>query len=117
MNFKLPFWKFATALIVLTLICNPVLIELALLIDLVGLDVFLIVIELQFVALIGYHFNMWVKPTLKIVYSTIQKFDPYFFLPTKSIVKQYPLILCHAIPELMVLSFGVLVIPMDSSTA
>ncbi|NRA62754.1 MAG: hypothetical protein HRU25_18040 [Psychrobium sp.] len=72
MNFKLPFWKLATALIVLTLICNPVLIELALLIDLVGLDVFLIVIELQFVAFIGYHFNMWVKPTLKIVYSTIQ---------------------------------------------
>lgn len=117
MNFKFPFWKLATALVVLILICNPALIELALLVDLVGLDVFLIAIELQFVAFIGYHFNMWIKPTLKVVYSTIQKFDPYFFVPTKLIVKQYPQILCHAIPGLMILSFGVLVVPMDSTTA
>lgn len=44
------------------LILNPEMIQLALFIDAVGLDVFLMLIEVQFLAFLGLFFNTKIKP-------------------------------------------------------
>jgi hypothetical protein len=56
--------KYATVIIVTLLLFNPELAELALFIDAVGLDVFLLLIEAQVVALVGYVLTSVVKPVL-----------------------------------------------------
>lgn len=115
MSFKKTFWKYTTVLIVFILMLNPTLMPLGVFIDAIGLDMLLLVAELQFVAVYGYYFQTWCKPVLKPIYSFIQKVDPYFFLPTKVSIQKCPAILCHAIPGFMVLSLGLVATISDTS--
>lgn len=108
MKFKKSFWKYSTFLLILMLSLNPAspLFTLGLIIDAVGLEMFLLLIKIQFITLASFYFHTYCKPILKPVYRFIQKFDRYFFIPTKSCIKQYPAILCHSIPGFMLLAFG-----------
>jgi hypothetical protein len=96
-------WKAATIAVAFLLLANPELIALALFVDVVGLDLFLILIQVQVMALSGYYFQVWIKPILMPVYSYLLKIDPYFFIPSKDAVRQCPVILCHAVPFFMAL--------------
>jgi hypothetical protein len=55
-------WKFLTALAVLLIIFNPELVELAVFIDIIGLDVFFMLIEIQLLAIVGAAMNQYIKP-------------------------------------------------------
>ena len=79
------------------------------LIDAIGIDLFLLLIEVQIVAVSGYYFQVWFKPILIPCYKTLRKIDPYFFIPTKNSVVKYPMILCHAVPFLMLFIIGITV--------
>jgi len=103
MNTKNWIWKTATILAVGLLLANPELWSLALFIDAVGLDLFVMLIQVQVVAVCSYYFQVWIKPMLMPFYKFLLKVDPYFFIPTKDIVRQCPMILCHSVPFLLVI--------------
>jgi len=96
---------------------RPEYMALGLLIDGIGLDVFLLLLEVQFIAVSGYYFQNWVKPILKPVYLLIKNMDPYFFIPTKKVVTKIPAILLHTVPGFMFLYLDFLFIIPDSTTA
>lgn len=106
MDIKKWTWKIATILVMGVLLLNPELMSLALFIDAIGLDLFILLVEVQIVAISGYYFHAWIKPILMPFYKYFLKTDPYFFIPTKDSVGKYPLILCHAVPFLMLLIIG-----------
>lgn len=88
MNIKKWMWEIATISVVCVLLLNPELVSLALFVDAVGLDIFLLLIEVQIVAVSGYYFHTWFKPILMPFYKCLLKVDPYFFIPTKDSVGQ-----------------------------
>ncbi|QQX82407.1 hypothetical protein JK628_01050 [Shewanella sp. KX20019] len=99
-------WKLATILVIGVLALNPEAAALVMFVDAVGLDLFLLLIEVQLVAVSGYYFHTWFKPVLRPFYQYLLKVDPYFFIPTKDSVAKFPMILCHAVPFLMLLTIG-----------
>ena len=98
MDWKKSTWKIATFLVVSFLIFNPELVLFGMFIDAVGLDLFLLLLEVQVVALFGCYFQNWIKPAFSLVKRLIQKLDPYFFIHTRKVISKFPAILCHAIP-------------------
>ncbi|MDG1750283.1 MAG: hypothetical protein P8I03_01245 [Thalassotalea sp.] len=117
MNLRKSSWKIASFLVVSFLIFKPEFMALALLIDGIGLELFLLFLEVQAIAVFGYYFQNWFKPASKPIYKFIQKFDPYIFIPTKSVGAQYPIIFVHAIPCFIVFSIGILFVKFNSVSA
>jgi len=107
-------WKTSSFFLVLFLLLEPEFIAVAVLLDGIGLEFFVLLLEVQAMAVFGYYFQNWFKPIAKPIYKLIQKLDPYFFVPTKSAVVQYPIVLVHAIPGLILFSIGLLFVKFDS---
>jgi hypothetical protein len=57
-------WKYATAVVVVLIILNPEMIELALFIDAVGLEMFLMLFEVQVLMILGVLLNNKIKPAI-----------------------------------------------------
>jgi hypothetical protein len=66
-------WKYATAFVVVLIILNPEMIELALFIDAVGLEIFLILLEVQALVIIGAFFKNKIKPTISRLKHLLEK--------------------------------------------
>jgi len=113
-NFKKSSWKISSVLLVIFLLLEPEFIAFAILLDGIGLELFVLLLEVQAIAVFGYYFQTWFKPIAKPVYKSIQKFDPYFFIPTKSAVARYPVMLVHAIPGFILFSIGMLFVKLNS---
>ncbi len=107
------FWKILTLIIIGFLMLNPEFIIMSSFIDAVGLEMFSLLIEVQIITVVGYYFNNWIKPVLLPFYKFFKKIDPYYFIPTKVSVREFPLILCHAIPGFIVLAVGESIIRTD----
>ncbi|MEW8626109.1 MAG: hypothetical protein AB2551_10175 [Candidatus Thiodiazotropha sp.] len=58
-------WRYATLFVAALLILNPEWIELALFIDAVGLEVFIMLLEVQILAIVGALFETRIKPILQ----------------------------------------------------
>ncbi len=114
MNFKKSSWKISSFLLVMFLLLEPEFIAFAIVLDGIGLEFFVLLLEVQAIAVFGYYFQTWFKPIVKPIYKSIQKIDPYFFIPTKSAVAQYPIMLVHAIPGFILFSIGLLFVKFDS---
>ena len=106
MNLKKSSWKISSFLLVIFLLTEPEFIAFAVLLDGIGLEFFVLLLEVQAIAVFGYYFQNWFKPAAKPVYKFIQKFDPHFFVPTKSVIAQYPIMFIHAIPGVVISSIG-----------
>ena len=63
-NWPRHFWKYATAVVVALSILNPEMVQLALFVDAVGLEVLLMLIEVQVLAVLGIFFSKNAKPVL-----------------------------------------------------
>ena len=100
------FWKILTLIIIGLLMLNPEFIVMSSFIDAVGLEMFSLLIEVQIISVVGYYFQNWIKPILMPFYIYFKKIDPYFFIPTQPVIKEFPLILCHVIPGFIVLAIG-----------
>ena len=61
MNWKNKVWKYATAFVVVLIILNPEMAELALFIDAIGLELFLMLLEVQVIALAGALLHIRIK--------------------------------------------------------
>ena len=114
MNLQKSPWKISSVLLVIFLLLEPEFIAFAVLLDGIGLEFFVLLLEVQAIAVFGYYFHNWFKPAVKPVYKFIQKFDPHFFVPTKSVIAQYPIVLVHAIPGFILFSIGSLFVKFDS---
>ncbi|GAA0811002.1 hypothetical protein GCM10009111_02830 [Colwellia asteriadis] len=107
-------WKMSSFLLVLFLLLEPEFIAIAVLLDGIGLEFFVLLLEVQAMAVFGYYFQTYLKPIVKPIYKLIQKLDPYFFIPTKSAIVQYPIVFVHAIPGFIMFSIGMLFVKFDS---
>ena len=114
MNLKKSSWKISSFLLIIFLLLEPELVFFAVLLDGIGLEFFVLLLEVQAIAVFGYYFQTWFKPIAKPVYKFIQKLDPYFFIPSKSVVFQYPIMFVHAIPGFILFSIGLLLVKFDS---
>jgi hypothetical protein len=100
------FWKVLTLIIIGLLMLNPEFIVMSAFIDAVGLEMFSLLIEVQIISVVGFYFHNWIKPVLMPFYNYFKKIDPYFFIPTRPVINEFPLILCHIIPGFIVLAVG-----------
>ncbi|MGH1539945.1 MAG: hypothetical protein ACRBHB_05965 [Arenicella sp.] len=96
MNWKNKIWKYATALVTLILIMNPEMIELAILIDAIGLETFFLLIEVQLLALSSYLFQTTIKPTVNFLKNSLRCF---LILPSWNQIKENPSIISFASPS------------------
>ena len=60
-------WKYATAVVVVFMVFNPELVELALFVNAVGLETFLMLVEVQVLAFLGAILNSKIKPVFTYV--------------------------------------------------
>jgi hypothetical protein len=107
-------WKIPSFLFVIFLLLEPELVAFAVLLDGIGLEFFVLLLEVQALAVFGYYFQTYFKPVVQPIYKFIQKLDPYFFIPTRSALVQYPTVFVHAIPGFILFSIGVLFVKFDS---
>lgn len=61
-NFRNKVWQYVTALVVLLIILNPEMAELALFIDAIGLEMFLMLLKVQVITILSGLFNSKIKP-------------------------------------------------------
>jgi len=80
MDLKNKLWKFATFVAVVAILLNPELMELAFFIDAIGLELFLILLELQVLALLSVFYNSRIRPLLKWIKSCYTGVFPHFTL-------------------------------------
>lgn len=64
MNLRNRAWQYSTVVVVVLVLLNPEMIELALFIDAVGLEVFLMLFEIQLLAIMSAIFSNSVKPVV-----------------------------------------------------
>ena len=96
MNWKNKIWKYLTAFIVVLIILNPEMAQLAFFIDAVGLEVFLMLLEIQFLALLGMFFNTRIKP---IFSSIVNLYSRYFLIFSWENIKEEPENVLLAVPS------------------
>jgi hypothetical protein len=78
MNLKNKIWKYVTACVVLLIVLNPEMAQLALFIDAVGLEMFLMLLEVQFLAFLGMFFGARIKPILSYIINLYSQRFPLF---------------------------------------
>ncbi|MBT2988356.1 MAG: hypothetical protein AB2531_03345 [Candidatus Thiodiazotropha sp.] len=76
MKFKEKVWKYATVIVVLLVLLNPEMAELALFIDAVGLEMFLMLLEVQIVVMFSLFFNTTIKSAYIYVKNLFLKLLP-----------------------------------------
>jgi hypothetical protein len=76
-----------------------------LMIDAIGIDLFLYLLETQLVIFFIVIFQRWIKPILFKMHLRLGKMDPYYFVPSMRLIKQCPAIMFHAAPFLVSVTF------------
>jgi len=95
MNWKNKIWKYLTAIVVVLIVLNPETVQLAFFIDAVGLEMFLMLLEVQFLALLGMFFNTKIKPLLSYI---INLYSQHFLTFSWQTIKEHPENLMLAVP-------------------
>ena len=100
MNWKNKIWKYLTAFVVLLIILNPELAQLALFIDAIGLEMFLMLLEVQFLAILGMFFNSKIKPIFSYLTNLYSR---HFLTFSWKNIKEHPENIMLAVPSPAVL--------------
>jgi hypothetical protein len=95
MNWKNKIWKYVTACVVLLIVLNPEMAQLAFFIDAVGLEVFLMLLEVQFLAFLGLFFGAALKPILSYIISSHSQRFPLF---SWEAIRELPRYFIQAVP-------------------
>jgi len=100
-------WKYLILPVVTLLIFSvaPEVSMLVLIIDVVGLDMILLLLEAQVLMLILGLYHQWLRPVLMNLNKQLEKMDPHYFIPSLDILKKYPPMIFHAVPFLVGMSF------------
>ena len=95
MNWKNKTWKYLTAFVVVLIILNPETVQLAFFIDAIGLEMFLMLLEIQVLALLGMFFNTKIKPIFSYI---IGLYSRHFLTASWKDIKEKPENLMLAVP-------------------
>ena len=95
MKIKDKIWKYATAAIVILIMLNPEFAELALFIDAIGLEMFFMLIEFQFIAIIAALLNTKIKPIYNYLAALYLKNSP---VGSWGLIKNEPALILSSIP-------------------
>jgi hypothetical protein len=99
-NLKNKAWKYATAFVVALIIPNPEAINLALLIDSIGLEIFLIMIEIQMISVIGILLRNRIMPTLYYLWRLVENL---IYVTSWKQIKEEPAYLIYVAPSQAIL--------------
>ncbi len=104
---KQKLWKYTTVVLVTVLMFSlvPEVRLFGLFIDAIGIDMLLLLVETQIAIIFFASYNQLVKPVLSNVNVWLEKIDPYYFLPSIAQIRECPVIVLHAAPFLVGLSF------------
>ena len=110
MNWKQRAWKIATSFVVLALIFSilPEAMALGLVINGIGLEIFLLLLEIQILVVFGIMFYTFIRPVLSKIDRSLMKIDPNYFIPGRETIVKYPPILFHAVPGLISLCWWIM---------
>ena len=92
-------FKIVTMLVVLILLARPDTIILALFLDSVGIELFILLLGMQFKTFWLFVY-LRLLPIQNFVKQSISRFDEFFFVPMLRDVKEFPGLALHAIPGL-----------------
>ena len=96
MNWKNKLWKYATLCIVVVIILNPEMVGLALFIDAVGLEIFIMLLEVQLLAVLSAILNNRIKPIIEFIKTSYAR---YFPLLTWQNIRETPQCLVFSTPS------------------
>jgi hypothetical protein len=100
---KKDIWKYLTLAIatILMLSLAPEVRLFALLVDAIGIDVFILLLESQVIVLFLGLYHQKVSPIVSYLDAKLKKWDPYYFVPSVSQIRQYPPLAFHSAPFLV----------------
>jgi hypothetical protein len=96
MNRSSTLWKYVTLFIVTLLVFNPEFAELALFIDAIGLEMFLMLMEIQAATILGLLFSNKIKPLFD---SVRRYFSGWFVISSWRTTLQDPKLLVLKVPS------------------
>ncbi|MEX0739064.1 MAG: hypothetical protein WD071_06965 [Pseudohongiella sp.] len=96
------FWQLATAVLVFFLVVSvsPEARLAGLLIETLGLEFFLYLFQIQILIVLASIYSL-TRPYILRVNTFFERIDPYYFVPTRKMVKTCPSILVHSVPFLV----------------
>jgi len=78
MNLKNKLWKYATLCLVVIIILNPEMVGLALFIDAIGLEMFIMLLEVQVLAILSAILNNKIRPMFEFIKLYYSRNFPFF---------------------------------------
>jgi len=93
---KARLFKVATTLVVILLLLRPDTIMLALFLDAMGLELFLLLVGIQLRSAFMFVCS-YVQPVMQTLEHQVLNKSRFYFRPTLEAVKAYPSLLCHTI--------------------
>lgn len=100
---KKKMWKVLTLGVVFLLMISvsPEVRLLGLFIEAIGLDMFVLLFEVQILAIFLAFYNGSVRPMLVRVTATFERMDPFYFSPSMAIIRKCPAMMMHSVPLLV----------------
>ena len=74
---------------------------LGIFIEAVGLDMFVLLFEVQLLAIFLALYNRLVRPVLRRVNRIFERIDPYYFVPSVVMIRKCPAMFMHSVPLLV----------------
>ena len=72
-----------------------------LLVDAIGIDAFILLLESQLIVLFLGFYHQKVSPIISYLNAKLEKWDPYYFVPSVLQIRQYPPLALHSAPFLV----------------
>jgi len=95
-EYKHRLWKYATVIVVALIIFNPEMVSLALFIDAVGLEIYLMLLEVQIYTILAVFLNAKIKPILDCMKNICARHFPTFLWRK---IKEEPECLMYLVPS------------------
>jgi hypothetical protein len=93
--------KLLSFVAVLILIMKPETFVIGMMLDSIGIELFVLLLSMQLSLYVSYVFHAWLKPVLKPLYGYYRHYDEGFFIPTLAEIKSSPTLIFHALPGLI----------------
>lgn len=101
---KKAIWLFAVAVAATVLLFSPLVgLELVFFIDAIGFDMFAMLLEAQVLVVLGLIISR-LKHAALFVHEWMMLHDSNYFIPGREIIRAYPPMIIHAVPELLALA-------------
>lgn len=97
------FWKVLTLGVVFLLMISvsPEIRLLGIFIEAVGMDMFVLLFEVQLLAIFLAFFNGLVRPVVRRANQIFERIDPYYLVPSMVTIRKCPAMFMHSVPLLV----------------